>query len=266
MATVGVIAGGGRLPELIVANILSAGHDVCLVTFKGQAAPDVDVEAHEVALGQVGKVEKILKEHHCLEIVFAGYLSKPSLFDIRVDLTGARILKKVISKNDNVLLSAICDYFSNKGFNVKGAHEICPELVALEGFLTKKTTSQLTDGTLGVQVSKILGKADVGQSVIVKDGVVIGVEAVEGTAALIERCASLRGKADKGGILTKMSKPGQDLRIDMPTVGPETIKALVKNRYEGLVIEAGKTLILDAPETVALADKNGVFIYVTKGE
>lgn len=267
---VGLIAGGGLLPALLIEKLKAQGTPYHVVTFKGQPTPVCELdEQHRsiVPLGQVGKVRQILKKKGVTHMLMAGFLSKPSLFDIRPDFTGLKILASLKHKHDDALLTAILDYFSTHGFKVIGAHDILPEIVAKSGVYGKvsPTKEQFDDIAFGVKVAQTLGSLDIGQSVIIKDGVVLGVEGAEGTDGLIKRCAELRGRKNQGGILVKCAKPHQNMNVDMPSVGVETIEKLRNYAYDGVAVLAEKSLILDLSHMVKNADKAGVFV-VSVGE
>ena len=270
MNKLGIIAGGGRLPALLIEHMEDQSAGYFVLTFKNQPKPHVRISESfptvEVPLGAVSKAVDVLKEQGVTHVVMAGHLNKTSIFDLRLDKKAFKLLSKLKSKNDNRLLSAICDLLAGEGFTVLGAHEVLPELLAPTGFLTKKEPdqNQTNDIHIGHVAAKSLGVQDIGQSIVVKDGVVLGVEAIEGTDALIERCAQLR-KGKGGGTLVKCSKPEQNVLVDLPTVGLSTIEKLIAYNYDGLVVEAGRTFILDRKACVELANKKGLFIMGYEG-
>ena len=268
---IGLIAGGGLLPALIIEALQKESVPFFVVTFKGQPKPQCQIpEEHhkEVNLGAVGKVLKLFQKNNVTDMVMAGFLSKPSLFDVRPDFAGLKILASLTHKHDDALLSAISGFFGKHGIGNVGAHELVPEILAHEGVYGKvqPTESQKSDVELGLKAALTLGELDIGQSVVVKNGVVLGVEGAEGTDALIERCAGLRGKKNSGGLLVKCIKPHQNKNIDMPTIGVETIEKLKKYHYEGLAISAGGALVLGVAEVIEAADNAGIFIVGSKGE
>jgi DUF1009 family protein len=262
----GILAGGGTLPALLVDACHKAGRGVHVVTFKGQPKPDgltlTDTLHTEVPLGHVSATLGALKAAGVAQVVLAGNLSKPSLFDLRPDLKAAKVLASLWRQHDDDILRHVCALLEAEGFSVVGAHTLLPDLLAGVGALGRCQPSEAERGdiTLGLRVARALGAEDVGQGVVVKDRVVIGVEAVEGTDALLQRCAALRGKG-QGGVLVKVCKPAQDMRVDLPAIGPKTIQTLAQHGYAGVAVEAGKTLLLESDKTLALADKNGIFIY-----
>lgn len=267
LSKLGLIAGGGQLPLDILQTCREQKRSVHIIVFKGQPQPEnipecPHIQIDEVGLAGVGKVIKILKKSEVEDVVLAGHLAKPSLFDLKPDLKGLSILKRAKSMHDNAILTVVCDALEEEGFHVKGAHEVCPNILANKGVLSKKKPSdeQKESIRLGMKGARAIGYLDVGQAAIVKDGMIIGLEGVEGTAKLIERCADLRGKSGKGGFLVKAAKPDQDLRVDMPSIGPETVKSLAALKYEGVAVLEGETLMISKGEVIDLANKHGLIL------
>ena len=205
---------------------------------------------------------KILKDNKVTDIVMAGAINRPSIFDLRPDATTVKFLASLTNKHDDALLTRLCNFWEQEGFTTLGAHEIMPSIITQNKIMTKLQPSeeQITDIKVAINAVKTLGSIDIGQSAIIKNGVILGVEAVEGTNALIERCAELRGKKNKGGILVKLAKPQQNLKVDMPASGTQTIKLLAKHKYAGLVLEADKSLMIDKDEMIKIAQKEKMFI------
>lgn len=258
----GILAGGGDLPAKIIEKCREEGKPVFVVTFKDQDKPtNFDTlainETAEFGLGAVGAVIKEMKAQNVEEIVLAGYIKKPSLFNLNLDLTGVKILAKVAVHHDDKLLRAIAAEFESKGFKLLGAHDICDDLLISNEILNgdKIAEEKSEDIILGIKIAHEIGKLDIGQAVIVKDKVILGVEAVEGTDELLERCAGLRGKENKGGLLVKMSKPQQNLNLDMPSIGQKTIEKLAELNYDGVVVSANSTIFLDKEKSIELAKK-----------
>lgn len=264
---IGILAGGGDLPAKIIEKCRLEGKDFFVISFKDQDKPsnfdNLSInEFAEYGLGNVGGVIKELKKQNVEEIVLAGYIKKPSLFNLNLDLTGVKILAKVAVHHDDKLLGAIADEMKSKGFDLLGAHDICNDLLIGNEILSgaKLAESKSEDIVLGIKMAHEIGKLDIGQAVIVKDKVILGVEAVEGTDELLERCANLRGKDSKGGLLVKMSKPQQNLNLDMPSIGIKTLEKLVKLGYDGVVVSANSTIFLDKDKSIELAKKNKLLV------
>lgn len=263
---IGIIAGGGTLPDLLANHCQKEGIPFNVVVFKGQPKPEgletYHIHSTELALGQVGKVVETFKEKQVTHVVMAGNLEKPSLFDLRLDMPGLKLINQVRRKHDDEILSTICRFLEKEGFTVLGAHELAPEIVMPKGVMGKVKPSEthLCDISIGLEALEHLSALDIGQSIIVKDGVVLGVEAVEGTTKLIERCATLRGSKNKGGILIKAAKKGQNLKVDMPTIGDQTLERLAELKFDGLAVLSDKSLFIGQEESIKIANKNGLFI------
>jgi DUF1009 family protein len=262
---IGILAGGGKLPALLIEHCLANQKDFHVLTFKGQEEPETAIPKEHHTLcppGALGKMLQVLKENSVTDVTMAGAINRPSIFDLRPDTTTIKFFAGLKNKHDNALLTHLCHFWEGEGFQVLGAHEVLPSIITPQGNLTKTFPSkeQEKDIRLAIDAVKTLGKLDIGQSVIVKNGIILGVEAVEGTNALIERCANLRGKKNKGGILVKMSKPQQNLKVDMPASGLNTVQLLAEHQYEGLVLEANKSLMIDKQEMIQTADKAKIFI------
>jgi hypothetical protein len=264
MSILAILAGGGRLPTLLANKALEKGNKVVLLTFTGQPQPEIPAGADHVqlALGAVSKTIKTLRQHKVEEVALAGYFPKPSLFDVRPDAKGLAILARLARHHDDELFSAICTFLQEEGFKVVAVPEIAPDLMAPAGVLGQVQPDRAAnlDIELGRNVLAHMAPLDISQAVIVKDKVVLGVEAAEGTEGLIKRCAPLRGEANAGGVLIKMAKAGQNVLVDLPSVGPRTIEQLIKGKYKGLAVHAGKTLMLDREAMLKQADEQGLFI------
>lgn len=259
----GIIAGNGRLPFLFALAARERGHRVIALALKGETdgtlATCVD-ELHWISVGQPGKAVDILQKRGVKELVFAGGVGKLNLLrHTRFDLSALKILASMRSLNDDNLLRTIAGFFEKNGIRVCAPTDLLSELVAPEGMLTEGalTKEQERDVALGMEVAALLGRADVGQTVVVKGGSVIAVEAVEGTDACIQRAASLAGP---GIVVVKRCKPTQDRRFDLPTIGPRTIEEISRVKGAVLAIEAGRTIVIDAPAVLAAAEKASISI------
>ncbi len=263
---VGIIAGSGVLPAALAEKLYRQNYPVFVLALKGHADKKLFnkyIQLKEVRLGAVGKVFNLLKKYGVKQIVFIGGVKRPSFCELRPDLKGLSLLTKLSLKalGDDSLLRFVIKEVEKQGFEVKGIHEYMPELLVPMGCMTnqKPTASDLVDIKRGYDVAKLLGQADVGQSVIVQQGLVLSVEGIEGTGPLIERTKSLKRKGP-GGVLVKTIKPQQEKRIDMPTIGPQTVQAIFDADLKGIAVEANKVLLADAEETLSLANKLNIFI------
>lgn len=262
----GVLAGGGPLPRRIVERCAASGREVFVVAFEGDTEPETceGVEHVWLPLGAVGEILRQLKKAGCREVVLAGPVRRPSFSKLKLDLRGMRLMGRIAraaAKGDDALLSIVVDELEREGFRVVGADSLLDDVVALVGVMGKHQPDDDAEGdiALGVRVAQALGEHDVGQAVIVQHGVVLGVEAIEGTDALIERCRTVR-RDGPGGVLVKLKKPGQERRADLPTIGAQTVEHAAKAGLRGIAVEAGETIILDREAVIAAADRRGIFL------
>lgn len=262
----GILAGGGRLPGQVAAAAHAAGRPVFIVGLESFADPTVLAPwPHEVIrILAVGRILAALREHGCQDLVLIGPVRRPSLLGLRPDAEGARILARIgraAFAGDDGLLAAVIKVLSEEGFRVVGAQDVLREALAPAGLLTRTAPDALAlaDIERGIAVARALGAVDVGQGCVVQQGVVLGVEAAEGTDAMLARCAGLRGPGP-GGVLVKLVKPGQERRADLPTIGPETIRGAAGAGLRGVAFEAGGTILADRATAVAVADAAGIFL------
>jgi len=262
----GIIAGGGPLPVQVAAAARAAGRRVFIVGLDGHADPAVLAPwPHEIVrMGAAGHILASLRENGCQDLVMIGPVRRPSLLDLRPDVEGARILARIgraIFFGDDALLAALIKMFADEGFRVIGAHEVMQGVIAPRGVLTRVTpdAQAMADIRRGIQVARLLGTADVGQGCVVQQGLVLAVEAIEGTDAMLARSAGLR-RDGVGGVLVKLVKPGQDKRADLPTIGPETVRHAAAAGLRGLAFEAGATILAERDACLAAADSAGLFL------
>ena len=263
----GIIAGGGSIPKMLIEKCIAQDVDFVDMAIEGNADKNllkgIKSPCKWIRIGQAGSGFKFFKDEKVDDVVMIGTIKRPSIFDIVPDLRTTAFFAKVGAKalGDDGLLRAVVDEIEKDGMKVKGIHEVMPDLLIKEGVLTKKkpTKEHLIDIKRGVEAAFELGKLDIGQSVIVQHGLVLGVEGIEGTDELIRRCKDYRRKGG-GGVLVKLRKPQQDMRIDLPTIGPKSVERAQESGLEGIVVHAGNGLIVDEKETIALADKYKMFI------
>jgi len=268
----GLIAGEGRLPFLVAQGAKKAGLKVVCAALAGNAEPalagEVDV-FYKVPLARPGCWIRKLKKHNVTATIMVGRVAKGQIFTpwrIVRYLPDWRAIKiwywRLRSKNkqNDTLLSALADELAKSGIILENSTMYCKEHLASAGVMTKTqpTTSVKNDIEFGWQIVKKLGELDIGQAAAVKEREVLAVEATEGTAGMIERAGRLCKSG--GWTLIKVSKPNQDMRFDVPCVGPDTIKSLAQNGGKCLVVEADKTIIIDKPETIKLADELGIAV------
>jgi UDP-2,3-diacylglucosamine hydrolase len=263
MIRLGILAGGGRLPLVIAESVSARGGHVHIVAIEGAADADVARFPHTwVNLGQVGRIVAALSAEGRNELVIAGNVRRPDLWTIRPDAGFFTSLPQVFSLlagGDDSVLSRVVRFFESKGLTVRGAHEVAPDLLAEAGQIGAVALSpqSYADALLGFAVRGALGPLDAGQAVAVAGRRVLAIEGAEGTDAMLERVAAMAGPEPSGGrlgVLTKGPKPGQELRVDMPAIGPRTIERAVAAGLAGVAVEAGGVLMLDRAEAIRVAD------------
>jgi DUF1009 family protein len=262
----GIIAGGGTLPGRVAAAAAAAGRAVFLLGLEGFAEPAVlaPYPHANVRLGAAGRMLQLLRERGCRDLVIVGPVQRPSLLDLRPDAEGTRILARIgraAFAGDDGLLAALVRVLADEGFRVLGAHEILTEVLAPDGLLTRTApdAEAMSDLARGIAVLHALGAADVGQACVVQQGIVLAVEAAEGTDAMLARCAAL-ARPGPGGLLVKLAKPGQDRRADLPTIGPRTVRAAAAAGLRGIAFEARGTMLTDRPGMIEAAEQGGLFL------
>ena len=262
----GIIAGSGHLPRQLIERQLGKGRSVFVVAIESET----DVQAVEnvphvwITLGKIGLGIEHLKQAGVSELVMAGKINRPSISGLRPDAVGAKLLAKLglsIFGGDTAIFKYIVAFLEEQGFKIVGSDEIMQELVAPEGPLGKHVPDKQArkDIELGAQIVRAIGTFDIGQGVIVKKGLVLGIEAAEGTDALIERCAALKGEGE-GGVLVKARKPLQEERVDLPTIGAETLERMHRAGFAGIAVEAKHSLIVNRKEVIRMADSLGLFV------
>ncbi len=265
METLGIIAGGGVLPERLLHACDKRGITPFVIGFEGQTDPSVCLGRNHLwtRIGAAGQIINTLKSHQIRDLVLIGSLRRPSIHELKPDMRTARFFARlgVRSLGDDGLLKAIRHELENEGFVIHGVQDFADNLIAGEGAVgrTKPKKSDWTDIDRGLEVSRMLGALDVGQSVVVQEGIVLGVEAAEGTDSLIRRCANIK-RAGRGGVLVKTSKPRQDRDLDLPTVGPKTVELCAEAGLAGIVMQAGSTLLIDPQDVADIADKRNLFV------
>lgn len=261
----GILAGGGELPRRLVDVCRANGREVFVLAFEGQTDPNTVAEVPHTwnRLGQVGAAIAALRKAGVEDLVMIGPVGRPSLRELGLDLKGAKLAARIgaASLSDDNLLRAIVNVLEAEGFRIHGVDDILRDLLAPAGQIggVEVPADAEPDIKRGVAVARSLGAADVGQGAVVQQGIVLGVEAVEGTDRLLERCAGLR-REGPGGVLVKVRKPQQERRVDLPTIGPQTVVGALAAGLRGIAVEAGGTLIVDRARVVREADEAGLFL------
>jgi len=262
----GILAGGGPLPGRVAAAAAAAGRKVFVVALRGFAEPRVIAPFPHmvIRMGAAGEILATLRAAGCTDLVLVGPVRRPPLMDLRPDAEGARIMARIgraAFAGDDGLLAAIIRVLGEEGFRVLGAHEVLTEAVGPRGQMGRVApdAAAMADIERGAAVVRALGQVDVGQGCVVQQGVVLAVEAIEGTDAMLARAAAL-ARPGPGGVLVKLVKPGQDRRADLPTIGPATLRAAASAGLRGVAFEAGGTLLTDRAACITEADDAGIFL------
>lgn len=255
----GIIAGAGDLPRQLIAACIAQGIEPFLICFKGQTPEDLPGDHPHIwtTLGAAGKIIGYFKNHDIHDLVMIGKIKRPTLSDVSPDWKGAQILARIGMKamGDNSLLSLLKEELETQGLKVRGVQEFCPDLLVGQGALGVHKPLDKHQDTInvGLAASQDLGARDVGQSVVVRNGAVVGSEDEKGTDALIKRCTG-------GGILVKTCKPQQDKSLDLPTIGLETIKNAHESGLCGIILQADNVIMVDKQDVIAYADRHNMFV------
>ncbi len=261
----GIIAGGGDLPACLISVCRAIGREFFVLAVEGYTDPKLvaDVPHAWTRLGAFETSIQLLREAGVEELVLAGHARRPSFTGMKPDRRLRRLLFKIgaAAFGDDGLLSGVIKEFEEEGFRVVGLDNILGDVLAVEGIYTESAPDEQArlDIERGVEVARALGNVDVGQSVVVQHGIVLGVEAIEGTDALLTRCAAL-GRDGPGGVLVKVKKLAQEHRVDLPTIGVSTVQAAAAAGLRGIAIEAGVSLVVDQPAVTRAADEAGLFL------
>ncbi|MBR2119635.1 MAG: UDP-2,3-diacylglucosamine diphosphatase LpxI [Pseudomonadota bacterium] len=271
-STVGIVAGSGVLPFSVAELLRARGIAPFLFAIRGFCDPErvAQYPHHWVALGQVGRLTRLMRSEGCRDIVFIGGLVRPALSEIRLDWGTLRAIPAIAAAlrgGDDHLLTGVSRIFERHGIRVVGIKDVAPELLMPEGSLTRRVpdAEAIADIAKARELMRAISPFDVGQGVVVIDGHVVAVEDIEGTDGLLARVTRLRAekriRAKPGrGVLVKMPKAQQDLRFDLPTLGPKTIEGVIAAGLAGIGTVAGHTLVAEADVMIAKADQAGLFV------
>ena len=266
MEKIGLIAGSGTLPEEIIHACQARKQPIFVVAIEDWVDSDAVTSVPHTMLhvGQVSKALAALKSEQVDKVVLAGGIKRASLASLRPDFGGIKLiakLAKLSTRGDDEVFSAIIQHIEKAGFTVVGADKVLTELCAVEGVygVVKPDAIAEKDIALGMKVAGALGQLDVGQAVVVQQGHILAVEAIEGTDALVSRCKNLK-QPGVGGVLVKMCKPNQDTRVDLPTIGIRTVEHAHASGLRGIAIQAGGALVLDKQKLIAKADELSMFV------
>lgn len=266
-----IIAGGGSLPCTLAAATAAKGRPVHIIGLAGEADEAIAAFPHSwIKWGEIGKLFAILKQENCRDVVIIGAVTRPDVKNLKVDFGAIKSLPFLLTLGtggDDKILSQIVSFFEDKGHRVLGIGAVMPELLAPPGLLTRKgpDDDDLADIALGFTAVETLGRLDIGQAIVVANSQVIAVEAAEGTDAMLARCAELRRtryrfRRKRLGVLVKAPKPGQENRVDLPTIGPRTIERAAEAGLSGIAVTAGGVLIVERDATIAAANRARLFL------
>ena len=266
----GLIAGGGQLPQHVMQAASEEGLDVTIVGLDGYAnsAGYKDITFFRIA--EFGRIVKFLKKSECTHLCFAGVVTRPDFKTLKPDLKAMLHMPgaiKAAQQGDDALMRYLLELFEKEGFEIISPQSLCQSLVVPEGILgaVKISDSHAQDARKACEIASKIGALDIGQGAVVNRGVVLAVEAQEGTDAMLERLlsipAELRGSAEaRSGVMAKMVKPGQEMRVDLPTIGPMTVENAAKAGLAGIVVEGGRAFVIDRAKVIQLADAAGIFV------
>jgi DUF1009 family protein len=262
----GLIAGNGRFPFLVLDAARTLGHDVTVVAVKGEAFADLEAHAqgrgavlHWVALGHLGTALNILKEYGATHAVMAGQVKHTKIFSVVPDLTMLSVLRRLRARNTDAVIAAVVEVMREHGVELLDSTAFLAPLLARAGVLTKRPPAdgELADLAFGYRMADVIAGVDIGQTICVKDQAVVAVEAMEGTDETITRA----GRLARGAFaVVKVAKPKQDMRFDVPVVGVATIDVMQAAGATVLSIDAGKTLVVDGEAVIKAADAAGIAI------
>jgi hypothetical protein len=267
----GLIAGGGELPLTLADHCQRTGRPYFVIRLKGFAEPPLESHpGEEAGVAEIGRIVRAAKAAGCETLCFAGIVRRPDFAALKPDVRGLTWLPGAVlaaGKGDDALLRFLMSGFEKEGFAIEGAHEVMGELVLPLGPLGALAPSEAHAGDIAgaIETARAIGALDIGQGAVVCDGLVLAVEAQEGTAAMLARVGELpeavRGKPGApAGVLAKAPKPIQETRVDMPTIGLATVQAAASVGLCGIVGEAGRLIVLDREAVIAAADELGLFI------
>lgn len=267
---IGLIAGNGAFPILFARAATRAGHRVIAVAHRGETDPALHAHVHAltwVRVGQVGAIVQAFKRAHVGQAAMAGGIDKRrALARLRPDWCGLKLMWRIARKRDDALLRAVAQAFEHWGVRIISSTTFVPQALAPTGVLGRAQPNAKVRADLheGLRLAHAIGALDVGQTVAIKEGTVLALEALEGTDACILRAGALCGH--RGAVVVKAAKPGQDMRFDVPTIGPETIRTARQAGVVAIGIEAGRTLLLEAEATIKLADEANISLVGLRGD
>ena len=264
---IGILAAGGEVPVEVAKQIVHNSGSVFIVGIDANTSHDIAIFPHaRISLGQLGKMLALFRQHHCRRLVIVGSLSRPDILKLRLDFGVLLNLPAVLSMlkgGDDQVLRRVVVFFEAQGFEVVGIPDVAPGLIADRGTLAgaEPTASEQQDAIVGYELIHKLGPLDIGQAVVIDDGCVRAIEGVDGTDAMLGRLVSAQASLVRRGTLIKAAKPGQELRVDLPTIGPATVAACDKAGLKRITVEAGRSVIVQRETTFAEANRTGIGVW-----
>ena len=265
----GIIAGGGPLPKYLAEHCQYNGREYFVIALVGNADERIlhALPVEWVRLGAAGKIIQSLKDQNVEEIVMVGAVRRPSILTLFPDWRAISLIFRlgtIMVGGDNSLLTAIAEEFEREGFKVIGIDELLSDLLAPVGpfGMIKPNSQDLKFIQSGILQAQIIGQQDTGQAIVIQNNTIIGTENKSGTDELIKRCRNTVSDHGKP-ILIKIKKPGQDRRVDLPTIGVRTVQLAAECGFSGIVVETGQTLVVDLAKVTEMADQCGLFVMGT---
>ncbi len=266
MTPVGIIAGGGSLPRILIASLVRNNRLPVIIGIEGFASPELlDGQTGMMSpLGSAGSMIRFFRQNNVRDIVITGKVTRPELSKVKPDARGLMILAKVAmnyKKGDDAVLKIFRNELERDGFALHGIQDYVPELLAPDGVLGNLAPGENEWASIrfGFDISQDHGRKDLGQSVVVQDETILGLEGPDGTDALIKKVGTIKSFGS-GPILVKTCKPQQDRALDLPTIGIETIRNVIAAGFRGIVVQAGETLLVDKDEMIKLCNQSGLFL------
>ncbi|MFV9875330.1 MAG: LpxI family protein [Rickettsiales endosymbiont of Dermacentor nuttalli] len=267
MEKIGIIAGGGALPQKIIQHLQANNQKFFVLALKGEAELSIpnDIEHSWQDIGKVGQILNILKGAQVKHIVLVGKVRRPALSIFKLDSLGVKLLTRLTKAKvygDDALLRIVTKFLEEENFSVIAPEALLPKLITPIGVIgtISLKAQDLEDIKIGKRVLHTIDGLDIGQAVVVENNLVLGVEAVEGTDMLLQRCKNLKREKERMGVLVKMKKSIQDQRVDLPCIGVKTVELVYNANMSGIALDAGNSLIAEVEATKELADQLGVFI------
>jgi len=259
----GLIAGAGEVPLYFAQKAKNAGLKILTIAFTPKIQADLDPyveKSYCIGVGKLDKILKTLKQEHVRDLIILGKVDKSVIFRPQMfDLRSLKILRNLKNREDKALMEAVIEELDKEGLRLLDQREFMPEIFPDKGLLTSRRPSdeEMKDVHFGLPIAQKLADMEIGQTLIVKDQVVVAVEAVEGTNRAIERGCQL---VQKGSVIVKASRSRQDYRYDSPGIGPETLQCMIQGKASVIALEAGRIMLLEREKTLAMADENNISV------